>query len=189
MVDGLNDIIKDSKITLPDRRYLFMYNSPQMDNFRKMGMMEAAAKRQQDHRILREEVLEQASKSGGSVPDIAHVTAAMSQQLGMTEALREQMEGLAASARREQEGKRLEAEREMERFAAAQRAEAERARIAAEVARVHVDGMAAERDRMMEAMTAAGVVNNNVPTIMIRGSQTTRRATTTAQRRTTTYTR
>ena len=43
MVDGLREIIKDSKITLPDRKYLFMYQSPEMQNFREMGMMEAVA--------------------------------------------------------------------------------------------------------------------------------------------------
>ncbi len=57
MVDGLNDIIKDSKIKFPDRKYLFMYQSPEMQNFREMGAMDEVAKKQQDHRLLREGVL------------------------------------------------------------------------------------------------------------------------------------
>ncbi len=162
MVDGLNDIIKDSKIKFPDRKYLFMYQSPEMQNFREMGQMDEIAKKQQDHRILREEVLETARETGGNVPDISHVSAAVSQQANMTEALRQQMEGLAASTKREQEGQRVETAREMERLAVAQRAEANRARIAEEVATAHRDAMAADRDRFAEASQAAGVTNNTV---------------------------
>jgi vacuolar-type H+-ATPase subunit I/STV1 len=162
MVDGLNDIIKDSKLKLPDRKWHFMYQSPEMQNFREMGAMEEVAKKQQEHRILREEVLETARETGGNVPDISHVAAAVTHQANMTEALRQQMEGLNASTRREQEGMRQEAARELERLAVAQRAEANRSRIAEEVALRHRDAMAADRDRMAEAVQAAGVVNNNV---------------------------
>ncbi len=70
-----------------------MYQSPVMQKFREMGAMEDVAKKQQDHRILREEVLETARETGGNVPDISHVSAAVSQQANMTEALRQQMEG------------------------------------------------------------------------------------------------
>jgi hypothetical protein len=154
MIDGLNDIIKDSKIKFPDRKYLFMYQSPEMQNFREMGAMEEVAKKQQDHRILREEVLETARETGGNVPDISHVTAAVTRQANMAEALRQQLETLAASTKRDQEGMRIEAAKEMERLAVAQRAEANRARIAEEVATKHRDLMAADRDRFAEATQA-----------------------------------
>ncbi len=65
MVDGLQDIIKDSKINLPNHTYLFMCKSPEMHNVREMGQVEVVAKRQHDHRILREEVLETAREEGG----------------------------------------------------------------------------------------------------------------------------
>ncbi len=161
MGDALADIAKDFKLKLPDRSYLFMYNSTPMENFRKMGALDAVAKKQQDHRILQEEVLEQA-REGGNVPDIAHVTSAAAKQVNMTDALRQQMEGLSATTRQEQEGRRVEMQQEMERLAAVRRAEEERARIAREVSQVHLDGMAADIDRIREASAAAGVVNNNV---------------------------
>jgi len=162
MVDGLNDIVKDLKIKLPDRKYLFMYQSPEMQNFREMGDLDAVARRKQDHRILREEVIETAREQGGNVPDIGHVAAAVTQQGNMAEALRQPMEGLAETVRWEPDGMRREAAREMEGLAAAAKAEANRVRIAEDVAKAHMDGMAADRDRFAEAAQAAGVAHNNV---------------------------
>ncbi len=75
MVDGLQEIIRDAKLKLPDRRYLFMYNTPEMQIMREMGSLELVAKKQQDHRVMREEVLEAAGDTDGNVPDIAHVAA------------------------------------------------------------------------------------------------------------------
>ena len=80
----------------------------------------------------------------------------------MTDALRQQMDGFAASARQEQEGQRVEALQQMEKPAAARRAEEEKARIAREVSQVHLDGIAADIDRIREASSAAGVTNNTV---------------------------
>ena len=95
-----------------------------------MGALEEVAKKQQSHRILQEEVLEQAREQGGNVPDISHVTAEVTRQANMANVLKTQMEGLAASSRQEEEGGRVEALREAERFAATRRAEEEKARIA-----------------------------------------------------------
>ncbi len=127
MTDGLNDIINDCQLKLPDRRHLFLFNSIPVQGFREMGALDAVAKKQQEHRILQEEVIEQARDQGGNVPDIAHVTAAATLQSNMTEALRKQVEGLKAAARQEEEGRRAEALQEMERMAAARRAEEEKA--------------------------------------------------------------
>ncbi len=90
MVDGLNDIIEDSKLELPGRGCLFMYKNPEMQNFREIGAMDKVAKKQQDHRILMEEVLETARESGRKVPDISHVAAAVSQQANWKVLRREQ---------------------------------------------------------------------------------------------------
>jgi hypothetical protein len=162
MVNGLEDIAKDFRLTLPDRRHLFLFNSIPMQGFREMGALDEMAKKQQEHRILQEEVLEQAREQGGNVPDLSHVTAEVTRQANMANALKQQMEGLAAAGRQEDEGRRVEALREMEKLAAARRAEEEKARISREVSQVHLDGMAADIDRIREASTAAGVTNNTV---------------------------
>ncbi len=162
MVDGLTDIAKDFRLKLPDRSYLFLYNSIPMQGFREMGALDALAKKQQDHRLLQEEVLEQARGQGGNVPDIAHVTAEVTRQANMANALRQQIEGLEAAGRQEEAGRRAEALAEMERLAAARRTEEEKARIAREISQVHLDGMAADIDRIREASAAAGVTNNTV---------------------------
>ena len=162
MVQGLEDIAKDFRMKLPDRSSLFLFNSIPVQGFREMGALDAVAKKQQEHRILHEEVLEQAREQGGNVPDISHVAAEVTRQAGMADVLRQQMEGLAASARQEAEGRRVEALQEAEKFAAARRAEDEKQRIAREVSQVHLDGMAADIDRMREASAAAGVTNNTV---------------------------
>ena len=60
MPDGLAAIIKDSKLKLPDRRHTFMYDSPAIQNSREMANMEMISKKQQNARILREEVIETA---------------------------------------------------------------------------------------------------------------------------------
>ena len=113
---------------------------------------------------MHEEVLEQAREggAGNNVPDLTHVTAEVTRQANMAGALRQQMENLAATTARHEEGMRRETAVELERLAGAQRAEAEKARIAREVTQVHLDGMAADRDRMRDATTAAGVTNHNV---------------------------
>ncbi len=162
MVQGLEDIARDFRMKLPDRSSLFLFNSIPVQVFREMGALDAVAKKQQEHRILHEEVLEQAREQGGNVPDISHVAAEVTRQAGMADVLRQQMEGLAASARQEEEGRRAEALQEAEKFAAARRAEEEKQRIAREISQVHVDGMAADIDRMREASAAAGVTNNTV---------------------------
>ncbi len=107
MVDGLADLTRDFRLKLPDRRYLFMYNSFEMQNTREMGGLEAAAKKQQDHRILQEEVIEQA-RDGGNIPDLSHVTAAVTRQSNMTDTLRQQMAGMEAATRQEAEGRRVD---------------------------------------------------------------------------------
>ena len=162
MVQGLEDIAKDFRMKLPDRTSLFLFNSIPVQGFREMGDLDVIAKKQQDHRILQEEVLEQAREQGGNVPDLSHVTNELTRQAGMANALRQQMDGLAASAKQEEEGRRAEALQEAERVAAARRAEEEKQRIAREVTQVHMDGMAADIDRMREASAAAGVTNNTV---------------------------
>ncbi len=160
MSDALNDIVKDFKFRLPDRKYLFMYQSLEMQNFREMGGLDIAAKKQQDQRIAHEEVLEQA-REGGNVPDLMHTAEDVTREANMAAVRRQQTENLAASTARHEEGMKREAERELERLAAAQRAEAERARIAREVTRVHLDRMTADRERMREAATAAGVTHHS----------------------------
>jgi len=164
MSDAIADLVKDFKLKLPDRRYLFMYASPQMENFREMGALDAVAKKQQEQRIVHEEVLEQAREggAGNNVPDLTQVHEAVARQANMEGALRQQMENLAATHAREQEGMRRENARELERLAGAQRAEAEKARIAREVTQVHLDGLAADRDRMRDDTAAAGVTHHNV---------------------------
>jgi len=44
MSDAIADVVKYFKLKLPDRRYLFMYESPQMENFREMGALDDVAK-------------------------------------------------------------------------------------------------------------------------------------------------
>ena len=66
MVQGLEDIAKDFRMKLPDRSSLFLFNSIPVQVFREMGALDAVAKKQQEHRILHEEVLEQAREQGGT---------------------------------------------------------------------------------------------------------------------------
>ncbi len=138
-----------------------MFNSSTQQGIREMGVHEEMDKKQQEHRLLKEEVIEQA-RDGGNVPDISHVMAETIRQGNMAAALKKQMEGFAASSRQEEEGRRVEAFREAEAFAATRRAEEEKQRIAREISQVHMDGMAADIDRIREASAAAGVSNNTV---------------------------
>ncbi len=104
MSDALNDIVKDFKFRLPDRKYLFMYQSPEMQNFREMGGLDISAKKQQDQRIAQEEVLEQAREGGGNVPDLTHTAEDATREANMAAVRRQQTENLAASTARHEEG-------------------------------------------------------------------------------------
>ncbi len=62
MAGSLEDIVKDFKMKLPDQRHLFLFNSIPVQGFTEMGALEDMAKKQQTHRLLQEEVIEQARR-------------------------------------------------------------------------------------------------------------------------------
>ncbi len=65
-----------------------MHQSEEMQRFREMGEMEEVARKQQDHRILREEVIETAGEGGGNVADLGHVAEAVAAGVNPMDALR-----------------------------------------------------------------------------------------------------
>ena len=141
MIDGLMDIIKDSKLILPDRRWTLMYDCPQMQYSREMANMEMLAKKKQNARILREEVIETARDTNVNVPDVNHVAEAMQRMNAMGTAQREQQESLNRMNMQQQAQQAQESRAVLERKAAEMNAQRTRDRMAAEVTRVHTHAM------------------------------------------------
>ena len=164
MPDGLAAIIKDSKLKLPDRRHTFMYDSPAIQNSREMANMEMISKKQQNARILREEVIETAQDTNTHTPDVGHLAAALQQMNAMGAAQAQQQENFNRINAQEQARQAAESRAMLERMAAEMTAQRSKDRVAEDVTRLHRDAMHTDARLRQEAAMAAGVpvnVTNN----------------------------
>ncbi len=83
MIDGGENIIKDSKLKLPSYQYTVLFNSPQFQVDRDVANMEMLAKKHQDARVLHEEVIETARDTGTNFHDVHNVAEAIRDMTNM----------------------------------------------------------------------------------------------------------
>ena len=152
---------KDYPLKLPDRRYIHMYNSPELSQFRGVqtnlnDFEEKQAKAVAEGALIRQIGREQ----GHNTVDITAVAKAPGRQERQMGAMQQQEANMAALTRAEAQGRHNETISELEHNVA-QREAANRARIAEEVAHRHRDTMMEDRDRLAGVIgQARGVVNN-----------------------------
>jgi len=164
--DQIENILRDAKIDLPERRAWQLYMTPQMQNMREMAQMKAAEEGKANQRLLDEEVLEQQRQSEpGPAVDLGFVANAVNRMNGSASAMQQLVAGLQASHQAHVDGIAQQSRQETEKLAQEIRAEHERNRIAREFQSTLVDTLHADRLRMEEAIArAAASVNVPVPT-------------------------
>jgi len=161
MVDGLEDIVKDYKLKLPNRQWTQMWNSPQFQFDRDMTNMEMLAKKQQNARILHEEVIETARDTNTNFPDVNHIAQAIQGMTAMGAAQQQAQDALHRANAQQQAQQAQETRAMLQQMAAEMVAQRSRDKIADEVSRLHQDAMFADIRSRQEAMAAAGGVTNH----------------------------
>jgi len=157
------DIAKQPKIKLPDRRALMLWNSFDLSHFR------ASEENWEDWELQKDEITKRnlearqvARDTGTNMTDLGFVAEAMQQQQRQQQAMDQHNRDMLELDRRQREGMHQEHMQGMEQLARSQREAQQRQEMHEEVLRAHVDMAAADRDRLIAAKQAAGVVYNNV---------------------------
>ena len=154
------------RIRLPDRRALALWGSFELARFRGSNEdWEDWEDRKRDVQQRQAEVVQTARNGDSNMVDLGYVAEALdahSRRMDMMDGHHRQM---AENDRQQREGMHYENRLAMEQMARNQREAEERARMAAEVTRIHVDRGAADRDRMNAAIAAAGLQQPNVTNV------------------------
>ena len=155
---------KDYPLKLPNRRFIQLYNSPQISQIRgyQEGLDLAEQKREQHAREkieIRQAVRE---GGGGSVPEMDMVHEMLSHQRQQAGAMEEHLAGLNEIQRQQMEGMRAEQRAELQRIATAQMEAANRAAMA-EQALVGLRDVTLEHRNMIGRLAEQqGVVQQNI---------------------------
>jgi hypothetical protein len=159
--DEIDNIIRDGTLKLPERRQWQIYMSPQMQNYRAMKQMEAAAEGQANQRLIEEEINEQQRNSEpGPAIDMGFVANGVSRMNSMADALQQQMAGLERGHQLHAEGIALQSRQEVDRLAKEIMGAHERDRIAREAHSKLIDTVHADAIRRMEAQQQAAQTVN-----------------------------
>jgi len=159
--DQIANIIRDGPLKLPERKAWQIYMSPQMQNFREMKRMEAAAEGQANQRLVVEEVQEQKRNSEpGPAVDLGFVANGVNRMNSTADVLQQQIAGLESAHRLHTEGIAAHLSKETDRLAQELLANRERDRTTLELQSKFHDAMHADMLRLTEAVGQAGQTVN-----------------------------
>ena len=152
------DIAKQPKIKLPDRRALLLWNSFDLSHFR------ASEENWEDWELQKDEITKRnlearqvARDTGTNMADLGFVAEAMQQHQRQQQVIEQHNRDMFELEWRQREGMHQEHMQAMDELASAQRQAQQRQNIHEEVLRTHIDMPAADRDRLIQAKQAAGV--------------------------------
>ena len=165
--DNIDETIrKDPKVKLPDRRALTLWNGFDLSRFRGVeDDWEAEEDRIRNVQERQAEVRAAAREGGGNVVDLGHVAEALNNHARRVDMMADHHRQMHETDRQQREAMNIENRRAMDELARAQCEAAQRAHMAAEVQRVHVDREAVARDRHIAAMEAAGLPHQTVTNV------------------------
>ena len=126
-------IKKDFKLKLPDRRYIHIWNSPEISQFR--GVQELMDKQEATRGVVgreKAEIRQMAREQDVPTPDMSAVHEALHDQRQQASALASHTEDLRKAEATRMAGLQMETRAELVRLANAQAEAANRARIAEE---------------------------------------------------------
>ena len=163
---------KDYPLKLPDRRYLHMWNSPEISEFRGVQTNINAFEEKQARVEAEQAQIKQIGREQGlNTVDITQVADILSRQERSMTAMQQSMADLGAVHMQQEAGRRQEMQSMFERLAVGQAGAENRARVVEEANQRNVDMLMADRDRVHTTAASAGsVVNNNVDNTQIDSS-------------------
>jgi hypothetical protein len=154
---------KDYPLKLPDRRYIQLWNTPEISQFRGVqDEIEAAEDHRDQYEKEKAEIRQVARETGVHTPDIDMAHEMLTHQRQQATAMQQHMEGLADLNKQHMEGLRAEQRAELERLANAQNLAANRAAMA-EQALVGLRDVALEHRNMIGQLAAqTGHIQQNI---------------------------
>ncbi len=172
ITDAEELIRNQPKIKLPDRRYIALWNSPELGQFRGVSEdLDATEERQHKARLEQLEI-KKASRDGDvAVPDLNFVHEALRANQQQQNAMQQHAADMSGAVQHQMRGMKADMLDAMERLMQSQAEAANRARIAEEVGNTRQDINMDDRDRLGKLIEQAGlqrpsmdnsVVNNTV---------------------------
>ena len=157
---------KDPRIRLPDRRALTMWNSFELARFRGVDEeFEEFEDRKRDRQQRQAEVVQTARGGDSNMVDLSHVATALDNQTRRIDLWAQHHQEFADNERQQRASMHYEQQQAMDGIARSAHEAANRANVAAQVAQLHIDRAAADRDMITAAIAAAGVPHTNVHNI------------------------
>ena len=158
------DVIKkDYPLKLPSRRYLHIWNSPELGEFR--GIKEEIDNEEERRRVIRietEEIRQVAREQSVPTPDMDFVHQAMQQQRQASDAMAQNMANLNEITRQQQESQHQEAMARMGLLGEEMLRQSRRTEMAEAALRDLRDRHEEERLRLLELAARQGVVHNTI---------------------------
>ena len=162
--EGAEEVIrKDFKLKLPDRRYIHIWNSAEISQFR--GVQELHDKQEAARGVVEQEKMDirrEAQAQDVPMPDMSYVHEAMQAQRQQASAFTAHTEDLNRAHAAQMAGMQRETISEMERLANAQAEAAKRARIAEQALSGLRDVQMEDRDRLSKLAESQGVTHNHI---------------------------
>ena len=159
------DVIKkDYPLKLPSRRFIQLWNTPELSQFRGIQQeLDAAEENREQHAREKLEIKQAVREGGsGSVPEMDMVHEMLSHQRRQQGAMEAHMAGLNEIHRQQMEGMRAEQRAELQRFATAQMEAANRASIAEQALAGMRDVTLEHRNMIGKLAEQQGVVQQHI---------------------------
>ena len=155
--DAEETIRKDYPLKLPDRRYITLWNTPEISQFRGVQeSLDEEAERRHNAAIQQLEIQKTARDMDVSTPDMQFVADELQRQRQSNGAVLDAISGLRASHEQTMRGMQEETTAELNRLAAAQNEAANRARIAETAMSSLRDTVLEDRDRLRQIAEQQG---------------------------------
>ena len=171
--EGGEEVIrKDFKLKLPDRRYIHMYNSPEISQFR--GVQELMDKQEATRGVVEQEkadIQRVAREQDVPMPDMSYVHEAMQAQRQQASAFSEHMADMVKVHGAQMAGMQTETRAEMERLANAQAEASKKAKIAEEALSGLRDTQMEDRDLLSKLAESQGVTHNHIDQSVVNNTQ------------------
>ena len=154
---------KDYPLKLPDRRWIQLWNTPELSEFRGyQEELDATEERQHQARMEKEDIRTQAREAGLHQSDMDWVGEQATRMRQSAEAVGQQVASLDELHRRELEGMAAETRAELQRLSNAQLEQANRSRIAEEALLGVRDTLMEDRARLGRMAEGQGVTHNTI---------------------------
>jgi hypothetical protein len=156
-------IARDFKVKLPDRRYIKIWNSPELSQFR--GVQEDMDKEEERRHVVEAEkadIRKVAREQDVPTPDMNHVHEALNRQRQQASAFASHQEDMNRVHAAQMAGMQQETKAELERLAQAQAEAAKKAKIAAEAVSGLRDHQMEHRDMLGKLAESQGVVHQTI---------------------------